>query len=100
MISVATTKMSSKGQIVIPESIRSSLGWGSGTSFTVVIHHGAVIMQPLRPPSRSELSRRFNEVLKRTQRQAAEAGMTKDDIAHAISSYRAERHKTRIVGNA
>lgn len=29
------TRMSSKGQIVIPKSVREAHGWGEGTEFTV-----------------------------------------------------------------
>ena len=36
MASLATTKMSSKGQVVIPEDIRKRLGFRAGSQFVVV----------------------------------------------------------------
>ena len=39
MRSAATTKMSSKGQIVIPEEIRQQLGLDAGTQFHHPAHH-------------------------------------------------------------
>ena len=37
MANLATTKMSSKGQVVLPENIRKKMGLKPGTQFIVVI---------------------------------------------------------------
>ena len=44
MESLATTKLSSKGQVVIPEEIRLRLGLKEGTQFVVVGDRDVVIL--------------------------------------------------------
>ncbi len=41
------TTLSSKGQIVIPQKIRKSHGWGAGVSFMIVDDNGILILKPL-----------------------------------------------------
>ena len=43
MATLATTRMSSKGQIVIPEEIRDRLGLQSGTQFVVLGDPGTLL---------------------------------------------------------
>lgn len=51
MSDYATTKMSSKGQIVIPEKIRKQLKFKAGTQFLVLGQKNLVILRALSPPS-------------------------------------------------
>jgi len=45
MEGLATTKMSSKGQVVIPEEIRKRFGLKSGSQFVVVGEKDTVILK-------------------------------------------------------
>lgn len=47
MAEVATTKMSSRGQVVIPEEIRSRLGFKAGTKFVVVGREDTLILKAI-----------------------------------------------------
>ena len=51
-----TTKLSTKGQIVLPKEIRSSHAWGPGTEFTVEETRDGVLLRPTRrfPPTTIE----------------------------------------------
>jgi AbrB family looped-hinge helix DNA binding protein len=40
-------KLSSKGQLVIPRSIRKALGLGPGTRFEVQIEGGRIVLEPV-----------------------------------------------------
>jgi AbrB family looped-hinge helix DNA binding protein len=51
MATVSTTKMSSKGQVVIPEIIRKNLNLKPGTQFTVLGEKDVVILKSITPPS-------------------------------------------------
>jgi len=42
-----TTLLSSKGQVIIPKTIRSSHHWRPGTRFTVEDVQGGVLLKPL-----------------------------------------------------
>lgn len=50
------TRLSSKGQVVIPKAIRVAHGWGPGTELVVEDCGGAIILRPARPfaPTRVE----------------------------------------------
>jgi AbrB family looped-hinge helix DNA binding protein len=87
MAEVATTKMSSKGQVVIPEEIRSRLGFKAGTKFVVVGREDTLILRAIAEPSMDELDKLISEARK----QARRAGMKRADIASAIASVRGPR---------
>ncbi len=80
----STTKMTSKGQVVIPEEIRNQLHLETGTKFLVVGEKDYVIFKTLKAPSKEE----FSDLLDRVSRQAREAGLTESDIADAIGESR------------
>jgi AbrB family looped-hinge helix DNA binding protein len=42
------TRLSTKGQIVLPKSIRNSRAWGPGTEFTVEETKDGVLLRPAR----------------------------------------------------
>ncbi len=43
----ARAKMSSKGQIVVPKSVREAHGWGEGTEFEFIEKGRGVLVQPV-----------------------------------------------------
>ena len=96
MAQVLTTKMSSRGQVVIPEAMRNQYGWGVGTSFIVEVYRGSVIMQPVRPTPASQFAKRFDELLDRSQAEAKAAGLRPEDITEVIADYREERRRERV----
>ncbi|MBQ4200479.1 MAG: AbrB/MazE/SpoVT family DNA-binding domain-containing protein [Kiritimatiellae bacterium] len=97
MTKVMTTKMSSKGQVVLPEALRQMYGWESGTAFTILTYKGSIIMQPLKTPTEDEIEAEFEDAFAEARRQAKEAGMTPRDITDAISAVRRERRARRAI---
>ena len=87
MSELATTKMSSKGQVVIPEDIRKRLGLEAGSQFVVVAGKDAIILKTISPPSMDE----FDELIKNARRQARQAGMKRSDIKDAVAEVRGRR---------
>ena len=83
----STTRMSSKGQVVIPEEVRKRLGLKAGTKFVVVAEGDVVILKTLSSPSMDE----FDELIARARKQAKEAGLKRSDIKKALKKVR-ERH--------
>lgn len=96
MTKVLTTKMSSKGQVVLPEALRQMYGWGSGTSFTILAYKGSIIMQPLKVPTEDEIAAEFEAAFEESRRQAKDAGMTPVDITNAIADVHRERRARRV----
>jgi AbrB family looped-hinge helix DNA binding protein len=46
---VEFTKLSSKGQVVLPKSFREARNWKPGTEFAVEEVNGGLLLRPLRP---------------------------------------------------
>jgi len=84
---LTTTRMSSKGQIVIPEEVRNRLGLEAGVEFVVVGEGDAVILKVISPPLKSE----FRRLLVQARSQARKAGLNKKDIEAAVRRARAKR---------
>jgi len=84
---LATTKMSSKGQIVIPEAIRESMGLENGCQFLVVGEKDAVILKTINAPSKKE----FSSLLAKARKAAKKAGLEPSDIANAIAHVRGRK---------
>lgn len=87
MAPLATTKMSSKGQIVIPEDIRRRLGLKTGAQFIVVGKNDVVILKSIAQPSMAE----FDQLISDARKQARKVGMKKVDITSAIQKVRKQK---------
>lgn len=87
MSSLSTTKMSSKGQVVIPEEIRKRLKLKPGAQFVVIGDKDVVIFKTISPPSIGE----FDKLIAEARKQAKQAGMKKSDIKAAINKIRAQK---------
>ncbi len=84
MKAIATTKMSSKGQVVIPETIRKKLGLESGSQFVVVGKEDVVILKAIKMPSISE----FDQLIFQAREQAANYDIKEPDIEKAVMEVR------------
>jgi AbrB family looped-hinge helix DNA binding protein len=84
IVKLATTKMSSKGQVVIPEDIRKRLRLKPGSRFVVVGDRDVVILKEITPPSMAE----FDELIAEARREARQSGMRRSDILKAIAMVR------------
>ena len=87
MAQPATTKMSSKGQVVIPEQIRKQLKLKAGSQFVVVGEDDVVILKAISPPSMED----FNALITEARRQGKAAGLKKSDIADALAKVRGRK---------
>lgn len=84
MASVSTTKMSSKGQVVIPENIRRNLSLKAGAQFIVVGDKDVVVLKRITPPSINE----FDELIVKARQDGKKVGLKKTDIKEAIKKVR------------
>jgi AbrB family looped-hinge helix DNA binding protein len=84
MAAYATTKLSSRGQVVIPEEIRNNLGLSEGDQFLVIGEGDAVILKTITPPKLGE----FQELLGQARTEAKRAGTKKADLKSAIARVR------------
>jgi AbrB family looped-hinge helix DNA binding protein len=84
MKTVATTRMSSKGQVVIPETIRKQLNLKEGAQFIVVGEGDVVILKTISTPSIES----FDALIQKARHQAKVAGLERADIERAVSKAR------------
>ncbi len=87
MTVAATTTLSSKGQVVIPEEIRSKLGLKPGVQFVVIADRDVVIFKVLEPPALSE----FNTLVNRARKAGKKVGLKSIDVDKAVSRARQSR---------
>ena len=87
MNKLATTKMSSKGQVVIPEEVRDRLGLKTGVQFVVLGENDVVILKALSPPSMTD----FGDLIKEAKKQARKTGMKRSDVEKAKRKVRKRR---------
>jgi len=87
MNNLATTRMSSKGQVVIPETIRKRLNLKEGAQFIVIGEGDVVILKALATPSLDT----FDALIQQARQQAKAAGLDRSDIADAVSKARGKK---------
>ena len=87
MSTLSTTKMSSKGQIVIPEDIRLSMGLHTGDQFIAVAENDVVILKKLSQPSVKD----FSGLISKARKQAKKAGLSKKSLTNVIKESRKKR---------
>ncbi|MEI6262189.1 MAG: AbrB/MazE/SpoVT family DNA-binding domain-containing protein [Deltaproteobacteria bacterium] len=80
MPNLSTTKMSSKGQVVIPEKIRKRLNLHTGMQFVVVGENNVVILKAITHPSITE----FDAIIAKARSQAKSAELKRSDIDKAV----------------
>jgi len=84
MADLATTKLSSKGQVVIPEEIRQRLGLDAGAQFVVMREKDVVILKLIHTPDMAE----FDELVTRARKAAKRAGKKPSDVKDAVQRVR------------
>lgn len=87
MVALATTQLSSKGQVVIPEEIRKRLGLKPGSRFVVVAEKGVVIFKSIESPDLAE----FDGLVAQARRDARKAGLRKGDVKAAVRRVRSRK---------
>ena len=84
MIALATTRMSSRGQIVIPEAIRKQMNLVEGTQFVLVAENDIVLLKVIEAPAIND----FDDLLQQANTQAKTAGLKPAEISEAIKKAR------------
>ena len=89
MESVPVTRLSSKGQIVIPLEVRKRLQLKVGSKFIVLESDGNLILKQIERPDIA----RFDALLKSARKRARELGLKQSDVAKAIDRVRSRGRK-------
>lgn len=81
MSEVELTRLSSKGQVVIPQHVRDELGLKEGETFVVLGKEDTIILKKVAVPSSKEV---FAKVHSWGVRFAAKKGLKEEDLQKAI----------------
>lgn len=86
MESFEVTKLSSKGQVVLPQTIRTKLDLDEGMKFIVLAQGDTVILKKISLPTLAHAKR----LLAASQAWAKKVGLKQSDIKAAIRRVRAK----------
>lgn len=84
---LSTTRMSSKGQVVIPEEVRKRLNLKEGAQFVVVGDKDILILKTIVEPALEE----FELLIQQARLQARQVGLKRADIDAAVAKARAHK---------
>lgn len=87
---VELTKMSPKGQVVIPVSVRKEVGAKATDKFLVFGEDDMIIFRKIRAP---EFRKTFAQITAPLKKAAKEEGITRKDVESWIRKARAKRKR-------
>ncbi len=83
-----TVRMSSKGQIVIPQDMREQLHADEGTLFMALRNGDTIILKKIETPSREELMKRIQAMAKEGRARLEKKGLKESDIPMLVERAR------------
>jgi len=86
-----TIKMSSRGQIVIPQDIREELKASEGTIFSVVSAKDTIILKKLLTPSKEDLIKELGAIALDGRKRVEKLGIKESDVPELIHRIRSSR---------
>ena len=87
-MAVEMVKMSSKGQIVIPQDIRAEICASEGTMFAVVNGRDSIVLKKVATPSKEELICELHKIAKEGRKRAEARGIKESDIPNLVEKAR------------
>ena len=83
-----TIKMSSRGQIVIPQDIREEIKASEGTIFSVVSSKDAIILKKISVPSKEDLIKELGVIALEGRKRAEKLGIKESDVPELVQRFR------------
>jgi len=87
-VAVEMVKMSSKGQIVIPQEIRTEICASEGTVFAVISGRDSIVLKKIATPSKEELICELKEIAKEGRKRLEAKGIKEEDISGIVEKSR------------
>ncbi|MBI5066408.1 AbrB/MazE/SpoVT family DNA-binding domain-containing protein [Candidatus Woesearchaeota archaeon] len=85
---IETIKMSSKGQIVIPQDIREDLQLGEGSVFAVVSNQDTIVLKKLETPSKEDLIKELVVMAREGKERLQRKDLKEEDIPELVKRIR------------
>lgn len=77
---VETVRMSSKGQIVIPQDVREELYAKEGTLFAVIGSKDTVVLKKIETPSKEQLVKDLKKIATQAKKKLQQKGFSEADL--------------------
>ncbi len=87
---VEVTKMTSRGQVVIPQDIRENKGIREGERFLVYDIDDNIVLKRVKNLEKAKNLDEFEKVFSSMWKTAKAKGVTQKDVAEEIEAYRKE----------
>ena len=84
---VEITRLSTKGQIVIPQKVREKFDLNEGNLLTVIDDDDSIILKKLETPK----TKSWDEVTKPFRDSAKKSNFTQNDLSRIIAQYRLKK---------
>lgn len=85
---VETIKMSSKGQVVIPQDIREEIKADEGTVFAVVSSRDTIVLKKILTPSKEDLIKELKKIAIEGRKRAEKLGIKENDVSDIVHRHR------------
>ena len=92
-MTVETVKMSSQGQVVIPQDVRKEIDADEGTVFVVIGSKATIVLKKIATPSKEQLIRELHEIAVEGQKRAERLGIKESDVPALVHKLRSERRR-------
>lgn len=89
MSTLEVTSVSSRGQIVIPNSIRAELHLETGDKLVVISDGGNILLKKIEAPAKKD----FSKLIEKSRQFAESTGMKQSDVADMLKEVRLEKKK-------
>lgn len=87
-MTIETTKMSSRGQIVIPQGIREEINASEGTLFVIIGTNDTLILKKIETPTKEKLISELDTIAKEGKKRLQKKGLKESDIQKIIEKSR------------
>ncbi|MFH1592978.1 MAG: AbrB/MazE/SpoVT family DNA-binding domain-containing protein [Candidatus Woesearchaeota archaeon] len=87
---IEITKMTSKGQVVIPQEIRKDRGLKEGEKFLVYDLEDSIVLKRIKNLEKAKTKEEFEKVFSSMWKTAKAKGISKDDVAAQVREQRKE----------
>lgn len=88
---IEITKITSKGQVVIPQDIRNKIGIQEGERFFVYLSDDSIVLKRTKKIESASSIKKFNSVFNSMWKTAKKRGITQRDVEAEIEAVRAKK---------
>ena len=92
-MAIETVKMSSKGQVVIPQRIRDELRAHEGSIFAVIGSKDSLVLKKIETPSKADLIKDLERIAKEGRKRAEKLGLKESDVPELVHRIRKEKRR-------